>query len=273
MTVLAIFSGIFGTLIGSFLNVVIYRVPLRKSIVSPPSACPNCGHEISARENIPVISWLFLRGKCSSCKAPISARYPLVEAGTAAFFVVVAIAFAPAIVTAITMTDMVSAIIALVAFLVFAAISVALALIDLDTKTLPNRIVLPALVTGILLLTASSLLVGDTAQLGRAAIGMVALFLLYYLLAVFTGGMGFGDVKLAAVVGLYLAWLGWGQLAVGALAAFVLGGVFGIVLILARKAKRKTAIPFGPWILAGAWIGVFAGQPIWNAYLHISGLT
>jgi leader peptidase (prepilin peptidase)/N-methyltransferase len=272
MTLLAIFSGLFGTLIGSFLNVVIYRVPLRKSIVSPPSACPNCGHEITALENVPLISWLALRGKCSSCKAPISVRYPLVEAGTAAFFVFVALVFAPPIVAASTTTQLVSAIVALVAFLVFAAVSVALALIDLDTRTLPNRIVLPALVTGIVLLTTASLLVGDYPELGRAAIGMVALFTLYFLLAVFTGGMGFGDVKLAAVVGLYLAWLGWGQLAVGALAAFVLGGLFGVVLIVLKRAGRKSAIPFGPWILAGAWVGVFAGQPVWNAYLQLSGL-
>lgn len=268
----AILSGLFGTLIGSFLNVVVYRVPLKKSIVSPPSACPHCGHEITAMENIPLVSWIALRGRCSSCKAPISIRYPLVEFGTAVFFVVVALVFAPAIVGAPTASAMAAAIIALVAFLVLAAVSVALALIDLDTRLLPNRIVLPTLVAGVALLGTASLLNGDYGQLGRAAIGMGGLFIVYYLLALF-GGMGFGDVKLAAVVGLYLAWLGWGQLAVGALAAFLLGGIFGIVLILARRAGRKTAIPFGPWILAGAWIGVFAGQPVWNAYLHISGLT
>jgi leader peptidase (prepilin peptidase)/N-methyltransferase len=186
--------------------------------------------------------------------------------------VVVALRFGPAVLATDTSLATASAVVALVAFLVLSAVSVVLALVDLDTRTLPNRIVLPALAAGILLLGTSSLLVGDYQQLIRAAIGMAALFVLYYILAL-TGGMGFGDVKLAAVMGLYLAWLGWGPLAVGALAAFVLGGLFGIVLIVIRRAGRKTAIPFGPWILAGAWIGVFAGQPAWDAYLRVTGLT
>jgi len=273
MIVVAVLSGLFGSLIGSFLNVVIYRVPLRKSIVAPPSACPHCDHRITAWENIPVISWLALRGKCSSCHAPISIRYPLVEAGTAIFFAVVALVFGPAIFAAETATGAASAALALVAFLVFAGVSVALAAIDLDTSTLPNRIVLPALVTGIVLLATSTALIGDWGQLARAGIGMGGLFVVYYLLAVLSGGMGFGDVKLAAVVGLHLAWLGWPQLAVGALAAFVLGGIFGMVLIALRRAGRRSAIPFGPWILAGAWVGVFAGAPLGAWYLSFTGLV
>ncbi|CAN5561599.1 A24 family peptidase [soil metagenome] len=269
----AIFSGMFGLALGSFLNVVTYRTPLRKSLVAPPSACPHCGHQITARENIPVLSWLFLRGKCSSCAAPISIRYPLVEAGTAAFFVIIALLMSPAIFAASTSTDAAAAVLALVAFLVFASVSVSLALIDIDTKTLPDRIVFPALVAGAVLLGTSSILIGDIESLVRAGIGMVALFGLYFVLAFFSGGMGFGDVKLAAVVGLYLAWLGWGSFAVGALAAFLLGGLFGIALLVLRRAGRRTALPFGPWMLAGAWIGVFWGEALWAGYLRLSGLV
>lgn len=268
----AIFAGFFGSIIGSFLNVVIYRVPMRKSVVAPPSSCPHCDHQITALENIPVISWLALRGRCSSCKARISVRYPLVELGTAALFAVVSLFFAPAIFSATTGTAAYAAIITLVAFLFFAGVSISLALIDLDTSTLPNRIVLPALATGVVLLGAASAVMANWEQLLRAGIGMVALFAFYYVLALVSGGMGFGDVKLAAVVGLYLAWLGWGPLLVGALAAFVLGGLYGLALIAIKRAGRRTAIPFGPWILAGAWIGVFAGVPLWTSYLHFAGL-
>lgn len=273
MIMVAVFSGMFGLALGSFLNVVIYRTPLRKSLVAPPSACPHCGHRITALENIPVLSWLFLRGKCSSCASPISVRYPLVEAGTAAFFVVVTLIMSPAIFAATNATDAVAGVLALVAFLVLASVSVALALIDIDTKTLPDRIVVPALIAGAVLLGTSSILNGNVEALVRGGIGMVALFALYFVLAFFSGGMGFGDVKLAAVLGLNLAWLGWGAFAVGALAAFLLGGVFGIVLLVLRRAGRRTALPFGPWMLAGAWIGIFWGQAIWSGYLRLTGLA
>lgn len=273
MGVIAVLSGVFGLALGSFLNVVVYRTPRGKSLIAPPSACPHCGHQIAPFENIPVLSWLVLRGKCSSCAAPISIRYPLVELGTAAFFVVVTLVMAPAIFTAPTAMDATAAALQLVAFLILASVSVSLALIDIDTKTLPNAIVIPTLSSLAVLLGASSLLSGDVGALVRGAIGMVGLSAVYFALAIATGGMGFGDVKLAAVLGLALAWLGWGPFAVGALAAFVTGGLFGIALLIARRAGRRSAIPFGPWMLAGAWIGVFWGEALWSGYLRFTGIA
>jgi leader peptidase (prepilin peptidase)/N-methyltransferase len=273
MTMAAILIGAFGSLIGSFLNVVVYRVPLGRSIVSPPSACTNCGHEIRGVDNIPVFSWLVLRGKCRTCRTPISARYPLVELGTALFFTIVAFRFLPAVLAAASGIGVAASVTALVAFLYFAAISVSLALIDIDTRTLPNRIVLPAYGVGIVLLGGSSILSGDYSALFTAGIGAVAMFAFYLILALLKpGGMGFGDVKLAGVIGLFVGWLGWEALVVAAFAAFLLGGVFSAILLVARKAGRGSAIPFGPWMLAGAWAGALAGEPIVQGYLGLTGL-
>jgi leader peptidase (prepilin peptidase) / N-methyltransferase len=278
----ALVLGGFGLLIGSFLNVVAYRVPLRRSIVSPPSACPTCGTAIRSRDNIPVISWILLRGKCHSCRSPISARYPIVELGTGVFFAAVAVWFGVSGVSTGSTTGLgsttgaagiVAWILALVAFLYLAAISVVLALIDLDTHTLPNRIVLPSYIVGFALLGAASVLSGDYGALLRAGIGMVALWLAYLAMALaYPGGMGFGDVKLAGVLGLYLAWLGWEPLVVGGFAAFLLGGLFSIGLLVTRKAGRKSGIPFGPWMLIGAWVGIFFGDAIATGYLTLVGL-
>jgi leader peptidase (prepilin peptidase) / N-methyltransferase len=272
--IVIVLAGILGGAVGSFLNVVIYRVPAGRSIVSPPSACPHCGAGIAWYDNIPVISWLLLRAKCRHCGQPISVRYPLVELGTAVFFVAVAALFAPPLDTAIGAAKAVAVVLALVAFLYLAAISVALTAIDLETHRLPNVIVLPAYIVGAVLLTGSSLLAGDPGALLRAAIGGAGLFLLYLVMALaYAGGMGFGDVKLAGVLGLFLAWLGWGQLAVGAFGAFALGGLFGVILLIARRAGRKSKLPFGPWMLLGAWVGVFAGNTVWAGYLGLFGLA
>lgn len=272
-------TGLFGSLIGSFLNVVVYRVPAGRSVVSPPSACGACGRQIRAVDNVPVLSWLALRGRCRDCSAPISARYPLVELGTAVLFVAVGIRFVPDVVVAASVLGAVGAlplvanILVLVAFLAFAALSVALALIDLDTQTLPNKLVLPAFVIGAVLLGAAGLLTGNVGGLALAGIGAMGLFGLYLVAAlVRPGGMGFGDVKLAGVIGLYLGFLGLPQLLVGAFAAFVLGGLFSLGLVLAKRAGRGSGIPFGPWMLAGAWLGVFAGGPIASSYLGLFGL-
>ncbi len=265
--------GVTGLAIGSFLNVVVYRVPAGMSIVHPRSACPNCGHEISARENIPVISWLALRGKCSSCAEPISKRYPLVELAGAAAFVVVGIWSAPQFAAASTAPATTAAVLHLAAFLYLAAISLALAIIDIETHRLPNVIVLPGYAVGVALLATAALLQGDFVGLGRMAAGAGILFAFYLVLAIISPrGMGMGDVKLAGVLGLFLGSLGWGQLAVGAGAAFVLGGLFSIILLITRRAGRKSGIPFGPWMLLGAWVGVFAGQAIAGSYLAIVGL-
>jgi leader peptidase (prepilin peptidase)/N-methyltransferase len=158
----------------------------------------------------------------------------------------------------------------IIAYLYFAAVSIALTLIDLDTRRLPNAIVLPSYIVGGILLTGASLLSGDWAALLRAGIGMAALYAFYFLLRfVRPDGMGGGDVKLAGVVGMYLGYLGWGPLVVGAFAAFVLGGVFGIALLLLRRAGRRTAIPFGPWMIAGAWVGIFSGEAIARWYVGL----
>ncbi|WP_421733819.1 prepilin peptidase [Cellulomonas sp.] len=250
------FCVVLGLLIGSFLNVVIWRVPRGESIVRPPSACPKCGKEISARDNIPVLSWLLLRGRCRSCHDPISVRYPLVEAGTAALFGLVAVRFGESW--------------AIPAYLYLAAISVALGLIDLDVRRLPDAIVKPSYVVALVLLAGASLGEQDWPALLRAVVAGVVLFAFYFtLVLVRPGGMGWGDVKLAGVLGLYLGWIGWGALVVGGFAAFLLGGLYSIGLLLARRADRKSSVPFGPWMLGGALLGVAVGEQLWSAYLGV----
>ncbi len=265
--------GAFGALIGSFLNVVVYRVPARRSVVSPPSACGACGHAIRAYDNIPVISWLVLRGKCRDCGARISPRYPLVELATAVTFGIVAWVFLPALVSAASAVALTAAILQLVAYLYLAAISIALALIDLDTRRLPNVLVLPAYVVGAVLLTAVAALTGEWGQLLTAGLGLIIWGGLYFVLAVaWPGGMGFGDVKLAGALGLFLGFLGWPTLGVGIVAGFLAGGIFGIALMLAGRG-RKAAIAFGPWMLLGAWVGILGGPAILRGYLGLLGLA
>ncbi len=269
----AVLVGVFGSMIGSFLNVVAYRVPLRRSIAAPGSACPACAVPIRAYDNIPVLSWIVLRGRCRACGTAISVRYPLVELGTGALFWLVAWHFLPPLLAADRPTTSAGAVLVLAAFLYLAAVSVVLTLIDLDTRTLPDRIVLPGYLVGGLLLTAASVLTGDGWSLLRAGAGLAALGLFYLTMVVaYPAGMGWGDVKLAGVLGLFLGYLGWQQLITGALAAFILGGGFGLILILLRKAGRKSAIPFGPWMLGGAWAGALIGEPIAHGYLSLFGL-
>ena len=253
-------AAVLGALIGSFLNVVVWRVPRGESVVSPPSACPRCGHEIRARDNVPVVSWLLLRGRCRDCAAPISPRYPVVEATTAVLFALVAlrIGWAPE----------------LPAYLYLAAIGLALALIDLDTHRLPDPIVLPAYPVLAVALGAASWVTGDWGALLRAVIGGAALWAVYFLLMIVKqGGMGFGDVKLAGVLGAGMAWLGWGALIVGGFAAFLLGGLYGIALIVAGRGGRSTRVPFGPWMVLGTAIGFAAGQQVWTGYVDVVAVT
>ena len=159
------------------------------------------------------------------------------------------------------------------AFLYLAAISLVLALIDIDTHRLPNVIVLPAYAVGAGLLGVGSLLTGQLSALLVAGLGAVIMGGIYLLLAIVRpGAMGGGDVKLAGVLGLYLGWLGWDVLAVGLLAGFILGGAFGIVLLALRRANRNTGIPFGPWMLAGAWVGILVGRELAAGYLSLFGL-
>lgn len=252
-------SAVLGLLIGSFLNVVVWRVPRGESVVSPPSACPRCGRRIAARDNVPVVSWLLLRGRCRGCGEPISVRYPLVEGGTALLFAGAAAVVGPSWV--------------LPAVLYLVAVGVALTLIDLDVHRLPDAIVLPSYPVAAALLLLADLAPGDGLDGGawlRALVGGVALLAFYFLLLVlWPGGMGMGDVKLAGLLGLYLGWFGWGALLVGAFGAFVLGGVFSVVLLATGRAQRKSGVPFGPWMIAGAFLGIAVGEPLWHAYLSV----
>jgi leader peptidase (prepilin peptidase)/N-methyltransferase len=253
-------AGLFGLLIGSFLNVVIWRVPRGESIVSPPSHCPGCDAPISPRDNVPLLSWLLLRGRCRHCGEPISARYPLVELLTGGVFAVLA---------ARVGLDW-----ALPAYLYLGAVCVALALIDLDHKRLPNALTLPSYVVGVVLLGAAALLKGEPRLVLRALLGMAILYGIYFLLAfAYPAGMGFGDVKLAGVLGLYLGYLGWSTWFVGWLLGFLLGGLFGVLAILVRRASRKTQVPYGPFMIVGAFVAICCGQAIADAYLKATGVS
>jgi leader peptidase (prepilin peptidase)/N-methyltransferase len=250
-------AALLGLLIGSFLNVVVHRVPRGESVVSPPSACPGCGTSIRARDNVPVLGWLLLRGRCRDCDASISPRYPLVEVATALLFGVMAWRFG---------LDPV-----LPAYLYLAAVGLALALIDLDCKRLPDALTLPSYPVAAVLLVVADLLGSESGQALRALLGGAAMFALYFALCfAYPAGMGFGDVKLAGVLGLYTAWLGWGAWAVGLFLGFFLGGLFGIALIVLRRGGRKTAVPFGPFMLLAVLAAVLAGPELAQSYLDLT---
>jgi leader peptidase (prepilin peptidase)/N-methyltransferase len=254
---LIIACGLFGALLGSFLNVVIWRVPRKESVVRPRSRCPHCEHEIRGRDNVPILSWLLLRARCRDCGGPVSARYPLVEFTTAVLFALISWHFGLHLV--------------LIAYLYLGAVSVVLALIDIDVKRLPDVLTLPSYPIAAMLLTVGAISAHTPFDLVRAAAGGAALFLLYAVLwFAYPKGMGLGDVKLAGVLGVYLGYLGWGSLAVGAFLGFVLGGVFGITLMAVSRANRKTKIPFGPFMIAGALVAVFFGEHLAHAYLSFS---
>ena len=251
---LAIVLALFGLIVGSFVNVVAYRVPLKRSVVSPGSACPHCDQPIEPRDNIPVISWLLLRGKCRHCGAAISVRYPIVEVTTAALFVIT---------YAVIGEEWV-----LPAYLWFVGVTVALTLTDLDHKLIPNRILFPSTAIAVALLGLGALLDGEVAAYGRGLLGGVVYFLALLVIALIArGGFGFGDVKLAAFLGLYTAYLGWGQLVVALVLPFIVGGVVSIFLLVTRIRGRKDAIPFGPYMVAGAYLAVAVGQEIIDWYL------
>ena len=196
------------------------------------------------------------------------------ELGTGLSFAAVAFHFSGLLPFDNNLASLLGSLAVLIAFLYFAAVSIALCFIDIETHTLPNRIVYPSFLVALVLLGAAAALLDRWDALGGAGLGLVSLLALYFILALlYPGGMGFGDVKLSAVIGLQLGWLGWDALAVGAFAPFLLGGVFAIVLVVFRKAGRKSGIPFGPWMLLGAWIGIIFGQQIATAYLALYGLN
>jgi leader peptidase (prepilin peptidase)/N-methyltransferase len=250
---LLVLIGLLGLAIGSFLNVVIWRVPRNESVVRPTSHCPTCDTPISHRDNVPLLSWLLLRGRCRTCSTRISARYPLVEAATAALFVAFGIHFG-------IHAD-------LAAYLYMAAIGVALTMIDIDVQRLPDVLTLPAYPVGIVLFAVAAWADDAPHAFVRALLGMAALAAFYGVVwLIYPAGMGLGDVKLAGVVGLYLAWLGWGQLLVGAFAAFAVGAVVSIAIVGFKGGGRKTRVPFGPFMLIGLLIGIYAGHPLAHAY-------
>ena len=243
---LIIGCGVLGLAIGSFLNVVIYRVPRGESVVSPPSACPSCGTELAARDNIPVLSWLLLHGRCRTCAEPISVRYPLVELSTAALFAATAARLGRTW--------------ALPAFLVLMAGLLSLAIIDAELLILPKRIVYPVLgmVSGLLVLAAA--MDHEWHRLGIGAICAVAWFATFLVINLANPRLlGFGDVRLAPVLGLSLGWLGVGYFLLGFIAANLIGAIVGIALIASKRASRDSQIPYGVFLALGTAVAVFAG--------------
>ncbi len=237
--------GVLGAAIGSFLNVVIHRVPLKESIVSPGSRCPRCGHAVRSIDNIPVLSWLMLRGRCRDCANPISARYPAVELLTAVCFVAVAL---------IDGIDL-----DLLLELPFVAMLIAVAFIDFDHRIIPNRIVYPILVYGL----AVTVLVAPDQLVERLIAGAGAFLFLFVTAVAYPNGMGMGDVKLAGAMGLFLGL----SVLPAMLAAFLFGSLVGVALLVRHGAEaRKRAVPFGPFLALGSLVGLLAGPQLIELY-------
>jgi len=260
MAELIIVTAILGLVIGSFLNVVIHRIPAKESLSRPPSHCPACGHRIRNRHNIPLLGWLLLRGRCADCDVRISVRYPLVELLTAVLFV------------AITLRTMdLEQFAALPALLYFTAMGISLSMIDLDVGRLPNAIVYPSYPVLALLLATAALAQHDAAALLRAGVGAAVLFVAYFAVAyLYPAGMGFGDVKLAGIVGGVLAFVSYPVLAVGAFAAFAIGSVVGIVRIVSSRGAAGGSIAFGPFMVAGALLALFVGSAVTEFYSNLA---
>ena len=248
----ATLAGLAGLLAGSFANVVIHRVPRRESLLRPGSRCPACGTAIAWRDNLPVVGWLLLRGRCRSCRAPIPARYPLVEAAMGLLWFLLTLRLVDAGLGW-----------AVPAYLALAFVCVVLAVIDASTRLLPNRITYPAFPVVLGLLLVASVGLGDPGRLGRGLLAAAALGGFFLALALISpGGMGLGDVKLAPTLGLALGWLSWGAVAVGVFAGFLLGGLAGLGAIAVLGLTRKSLLPFGPWLVTGALLGVLAGADV-----------
>jgi leader peptidase (prepilin peptidase) / N-methyltransferase len=241
----------FGLVVGSFMTVAVHRLPRGESVVSPRSRCPACGAEIGARDNIPVLSWLLLRGRCRRCGERISVEYPLLELATAGLVVLAAIRY----------PDPWQAV--LVGGLL--ALMPGIALIDLRHRIIPNKLTYPALLLfAVLILLAWS--IGDAVDPLLAGIGLLLYGGILFVVAVVSRGMGMGDVKLAALIGLVLGSLGLRFVGVAAAAAIVLGGL-GAVGALAMGKGRKSAIPFGPYLAAGAVVAGLWGEPLASWYI------
>jgi leader peptidase (prepilin peptidase) / N-methyltransferase len=259
LPVLGVIS-LLGLLIGSFLNVVIGRVPEGRSVVHPPSACPRCNTAITPRDNIPIVSWLLLRAKCRTCALPISARYPLIEALTGILFGFTA--------WRVGLTA------ALPAVLLFVAGGVALSAIDIETFRLPTPLVYTVLgLVGVSLTVAA----GTTHHWGRlvwVAAGALASAGLLLLIVVGTRGrgMGMGDVRLALVLGAITGWYGPGRAALSLFLGFLAGSVIGIGVALKSRRFKGAKMPFGPALILGTWIAIIWGAPLWHSYRTLVGL-
>ncbi|WP_348687343.1 prepilin peptidase [Rheinheimera aquimaris] len=271
---------IFSLVIGSFLNVVIYRLPkmmendwqqeyqayfnadtaaapARFNLAVPRSACPACNAPVQARDNVPVLSWLLLKGKCRSCSAPISARYPVVEALTAVLSAVVAWKLGFGLAAAV---------------IIFTTwVLIALTFIDIDKMLLPDQLTLPLLWLALLFSLSDSAFVNPAQAIVGAAAGYLSLWSVYWLFKLLTGkeGMGYGDFKLLAVFG---ALLGATQLPLIILLSSLVGAVVGITLLSVQGKDKATPIPFGPYIAAAGWIALLWGEQLTNAYLRYLGL-
>jgi leader peptidase (prepilin peptidase)/N-methyltransferase len=237
--------GLIGLLVGSFLNVVIHRLPLGESVVKPRSRCPSCETPIAARDNVPVLSWLILRGRCRHCGAPISARYPLVEALTGLAFAAVALVFGAEGELAL--------------YLPFTALLIAVAAIDLDHRIVPNKLLAPAAVWAV-----AAWAVVDLGYLPEALLAGAGAFLFLLLAALaYPAGMGMGDVKLAGVMGLYLGL----SVIPALLVAFLAGAIVGIALIARQGSDaRKLGVPFAPFMALGGFVGLLAGSELVSLY-------
>jgi leader peptidase (prepilin peptidase)/N-methyltransferase len=252
---LAAACALLGLLVGSFLNVVIVRVPEKRSVVTPRSHCPRCSAQLRDRDNIPVVSWLLLRGRCHACAEPIPIRYPLVELATGVLFAAMAVRFG---------ADW-----ALPGYLVFVSALLAVSAIDLERFLVPNRIVYPSLVASLALLGLAGLLERDGDAFVRALVGAgAASGGLFALALLYPRGMGMGDVKLALLLGLYLGWLSLGHVLLGLFLGFLLGSVVGIGLLVTGARGRKDHLPFAPFLAAGAVLAVLAGEPLLDLYLR-----
>jgi leader peptidase (prepilin peptidase) / N-methyltransferase len=255
VTLLLIYSLIVGLVVGSFLNVVIYRVPLKLSIVRPRSACPQCHQPIAERDNIPVLSWILLRGRCRHCHSPISVRYPLVEASTGALFVLTAWRIGPHV--------------DLGAFLILDAALIALALIDLEHLLLPKSIVYPTLGTLIVWLVVAAAYYDQWHRFLVAAMCAAIWFVVFWLLNFFSPrSLGYGDVRLSLVLGLALGWLGIGVVLIGFFAANVCGAIIGLTLIALKKMSRDQPIPYGVYLALGAVLAVLIGPMLLTHWHH-----
>ncbi len=255
-------AGVFvlGLVFASFGNVVIHRVPAGESVVRPPSACPTCGSRIGPRDNIPVLSWLLLRGRCRSCETRISPRYPAVELAGGVLFVAMYLRFGLHPV--------------LPGYLLLVWALLCVALIDAETRRIPNAITYRLAPALLVLIGGGALLDGDPGAALRCLLGGLAAFGALLLLALISPqGMGMGDVKLAASLGIGLGYLGWGHVLLGVFGGFVLGGAVSLVLLALRLRTRKDLLPFGPYLAVATVTTVLFGRELIDAYLRATGLA